>query len=202
MIIENLDFNGSSDILQYIPQVETVQQPSPGQGQAPVQQQSSFGVPDELQPVYQTRAIEQRELFKPEIKPPQIEMDFSTAISDVVPSADFDMGPSMGGGGPYKNPQNNRVAALSLDNASAGPVSSSSSKNPFGLTDDQLNAAIAGIAAVAAFSKPIQNKLADLIPKFMSDTGNLSATGMLATAFIAAVIFFIIHKFAKPPPKK
>jgi len=194
MIIENLDFNGSSDILQYIPQVEPMQ--------PPVQHQSSFGVPDELQPVYQTRAIEQRELFKPEIKPPQIEMDFSTAISDVVPSADFDMGPSMGGGGPYKNPQNNRVSGLSLDNASAGPAPSSSSKNPFGLTDDQLNAAIAGIAAVAAFSKPIQNKLADLIPKFMSDTGNLSATGMLATAFIAAVIFFIIHKFAKPPPKK
>jgi hypothetical protein len=196
MIIENLEFNGSSDILQYIPQVDP-EQPRQQQDQ---QSQGSFGPPMELQPVYQTRAIEQPELFKAEIKPPQIEMDFSTPISDVVPSADFDMGPSMGG--PYKNPQNNRVAALSLDNASAGPVSSSSSKNPFGLTDDQLNAALAGIAAVAAFSKPVQNKLADLIPKFMSDAGDLSATGMLATAFIAAVIFFIVHKFAKPPPKK
>jgi hypothetical protein len=197
MIIENLDFNGSSDILQYIPQVEPEKLM---QGQAPVQHQSSFGVPDELQPTYQTRSIDQPELFKAEIKPPQIEMDFSTSIADIVPSADFDMGPSMGGG-PYKNPQNNRVAALSLDNASAGPAPSSS-KNPFGLTDEQLNAAIAGIAAVAAFSKPIQNKLADLIPKFMSDAGDLSATGMLATAFIAAVIFFIVHKFAKPPQKK
>ena len=195
MIIENLDFDGSNDILQYIPQVDTA--PSQDQGQQ-VQQQSSFGLPDELQPKYQTRSIDQPELFKAEIKPPQIEMDFSTPISDVVPSADFDMG----GGGPYKNPQNNRVAALSLDNASAGPAPSSSSKNPFGLTDDQLNAALAGIAAVAAFSKPVQNKLADLIPKFMSDAGDLSATGMLATAFIAAVIFFIVHKFVKPPPKK
>jgi hypothetical protein len=193
MIIENLDFDGSNDILQYIPQVE------PAQQQQPVQQQSSFGLPDELQPKYHTRSIEQPELFKAEIKPPQIEMDFSTPISDVVPSADFDMGPSMGG--PYKNPQNNRVAALSLDNASAGPAPSSS-KNPFGLTDEQLNAALAGIAAVAAFSKPVQNKLADLIPKFMSDAGDLSATGMLATAFIAAVIFFIVHKFVKPPQKK
>jgi hypothetical protein len=200
MIIENLDFNGSSDIMQYIPQVENAEQ-QPTQGQPPVQQQSSFGVPDELQPTYQTRTIDQPELFKAEIKPPQIEMDFSTPISDVVPSADFDMGPSMGGGGPYKNPQNNRVAALSLDNATAG-VAAPPSKNPFGLTDEQLNAAIAGIAAVAAFSKPIQNKLADMIPKYMSDSGNLSATGMLATAFIAAVIFFLIHKFAKPPPKK
>ena len=193
MIIENLDFDGSSDILQYIPQVD----PVPQQDQ---QSQGSFGPPAELQPVYQTRSIDQPELFKAEIKPPQIEMDFSTPISDVVPSADFDMGPSMGGG-PYKNPQNNRVVALSLDNASAGPASSSS-KNPFGLTDDQLNAALAGLAAVAAFSKPIQNKLADLIPKFMSDAGDLSATGMLATAFIAAVIFFVVHKFVKPPPKK
>jgi hypothetical protein len=196
MIIENLDFNGSSDILQYIPQVD----PEQPRQQPDQQSQGSFGPPMELQPVYQTRAIEQPELFKAEIKPPQIEMDFSTPISDVVPSADFDMGPSVGG--PYKNPQNNRVAALSLDNASAGPVSSSSSKNPFGLTDDQLNAVLAGVAAVAAFSKPVQNKLADLIPKFMSDSGNLSATGMIATAFIAAVIFFIVHKFAKPPPKK
>ena len=198
MIIENLDFNGSSDILQYIPQVDSAPQQQT-QGQAPVQHQSSFGVPDELQPTYQTRSIDQPELFKAEIKPPQIEMDFSTSIADIVPSAEFDSAPTMGG--PYKNPQNNRVAGLSLDNASAGPAPSSS-KNPFGLTDEQLNAAIAGIAAVAAFSKPIQNKLADLIPKFMSDAGDLSATGMLATAFIAAVIFFIIHKFAKPPPKK
>jgi len=196
MIIENLDFDGSNDILQYIPQVEPEK---PMQGQQPVQHQSSFGLPDELQPTYQTRGVEAPELFKAEIKHPQIEMDFSTSIADIVPSADFDSAPTMGG--PYKNPQNNRVAALSLDNASAGPASPSS-KNPFGLTDDQLNAALAGIAAVAAFSKPVQNKLADLIPKFMSDAGDLSATGMLATAFIAAVIFFIVHKFAKPPQKK
>ena len=194
MIIENLDFDGSSDILQYIPQVEDT--PRQQQDQ---HSQGSFGPPAELQPVYQTRAIEQPELFKPEIKPPQIEMDFSTPISDVVPSAEFDSAPMMGG--PYKNPQNNKVVALSLDNAGSG-ATSSSTKNPFGLTDDQLNAALAGVAAVAAFSKPIQNKLADLIPKFMSDAGDLSVTGMLATAFIAAVIFFIVHKFVKPPPKK
>lgn len=191
MIIENLDFDGSSDILQYIPQVTDSEKKD-------AQQQSSFGPPAELQPVFQTRTIDQPELFKAEIKPPQIEMDFSTPISDIVPSADFES-PMGGGGGPYRNPQNNKVVALSLDNASSGPAPSS--KNPFGLTDDQLNAAIAGIAAVAAFSKPVQNKLADLIPKFMSDAGDLSATGMLATAFFAAVVFFILHKFIKPPKK-
>jgi len=200
MIIENLDFDGSSEILQYIPQVDDTE-PRQQQDQ---QDQGSFGPPPELQPVYQSRSVDAPELFKPEIKPPQIEMDFSTAISDVVPSADFDMGASPSasmGGGPYKNPQNNKVVALSLDNATSGPASPSS-KNPFGLTDEQLSAALAGIAAVVAFSKPVQNKLADLIPKFMSSTGELSATGMLATAFIAAVIFFVAHEFAKPPKKK
>ena len=66
MIIENLDFNGSSDILQYIPQVDTAPQQQ-DQGQQ-VQQQSSFGgLPDELQTKYQSRSVDQPELFKDEI---------------------------------------------------------------------------------------------------------------------------------------
>jgi hypothetical protein len=93
------------------------------------------------------------------------------------------------------------VVALSLDNASSGTTSPSSSKNPFGLTDEQLNAVIAGLAATVAFSKPVQNKLADLIPKFMSDAGDLSVTGMLATAFFAAVVFYVVTKFMKPQKK-
>jgi len=192
MIIENLDFDGSSDIAQLIQQ-EQHQAPSQPQPQ------SSFGPPPELQPEFQTRTVDQRELFKPEIKPPQIEMDFSTPIADIVPSAELDnYGPSMGG--PYKNPQNQKVVALSLDNATGGG-DKTAPKNPFGLTDEQLNAVIAGIAATVAFSKPVQNKLADLIPKFMSDAGDLSATGMLATAFFAAVVFYVVTKFMKPQKK-
>jgi hypothetical protein len=194
MIIENLDFDGSSDIAQLIQQ-EQHQAPSQPQPQG------SFGPPPELQPEFQTRTVDQRELFKPEIKPPQIEMDFSTPIADIVPSAELDnYGPSSMGG-PYKNPQNQKVVALSLDNATSGTTSPSSSKNPFGLTDEQLNAVIAGLAATVAFSKPVQNKLADMIPKFMSDAGDLSATGMLATAFFAAVVFYVVTKFMKPQKK-
>jgi hypothetical protein len=92
------------------------------------------------------------------------------------------------------------VVALSLDNATGGG-DKTAPKNPFGLTDEQLNAVIAGLAATVAFSKPVQNKLADLIPKFMSDTGDLSATGMLATAFFAAVVFYVVTKFMKPQKK-
>jgi hypothetical protein len=194
MIIENLDFDGSSDIAQLIQQ-ETQQPSQPPQSQP----QGAFGPPPELQSNFQTRTIDQPELFKPEIKPPQIEMDFSTPIADIVPSAELDnYGPSMGG--PYKNPQNQKVVALSLDNATGGG-DKTAPKNPFGLTDEQLNAVIAGLAATVAFSKPVQNKLADLIPKFMSDAGDLSATGMLATAFFAAVVFYVVTKFMKPQKK-
>ena len=126
-------------------------------------------------------------------------MDFSTPIADIVPSAELDnYGPSMGG--PYKNPQNQKVVALSLDNATGGG-DKTAPKNPFGLTDEQLNAVIAGLAATVAFSKPVQNKLADFIPKFTSDAGDLSATGMLATAFFAAVVFYVVTKFMKPQKK-
>jgi hypothetical protein len=156
MLIENLDFNGSNDITQKI-------EPEP-EGSSDIYKY----VP---------------ELPEPEIKPPQIQMDFSTPISDVVPSAEFESA------GPYKNPTNDKVTALSLDNATT--VVKSSSKNPFGLTNEQLQATVAGIAAVIAFSKPVQSKLSSFIPNFEIGSGSLSLTGMIASAFVVAVIYFL-----------
>jgi hypothetical protein len=166
MIIENLDFNGSSDILQYIPQV-------------PEAEPETAPEPEE-------------------IKPPPVLMDFSTPISDIVPSAEFESAPPTVGG-PYKNPQNNKVVSLSLDNTTAGPAPKTG--NPFGLNDEQFHAAIAGIAAVVAFSKPVQNKLGDMIPQFTQPGGDLSTTGIAVTALIAALAFYVLMKFLKPVKK-
>jgi hypothetical protein len=178
-LIENLEFNGSSDILQYIPTVPDVEQEEP-KPQEP--------------PMFQARNDETPELFKSQ----QIQMDFSTPIADVVPSAEFEsMAPL---GGPYKNPQNNKVVSLSLDNTSAGPAPKTA--NPFGLNDEQFHAAVAGIAAVVAFSKPVQNKLGEMIPQFTLASGDLSVSGLAVTAFIAALAFFVLMKVLKPPPKK
>ena len=178
-LIENLEFNnGSSDILQYIPTVPGVEE-------------KKDEVPEPQEPpAFQARAVEQPELFKSQ----PIQMDFSTPIADVVPSAEFES-PL---GGPYKNPQNNKVVSLSLDNTTAGPAPAS--KNPFGLTDEQFHAAVAGVAAVAAFSKPVQNKLSE-IPQFSTASGDMSMIGTLLTAFVAAVIYFVLFKFLKPPKK-
>jgi hypothetical protein len=73
--------------------------------------------------------------------------------------------------------------------------SKGSSKNPFGMTDEQFTAAIAGLAAVIAFSKPVQGKLDSMIPKFTGEGGDLSLTGMVVSALVAAIVFYFAKQF-------
>lgn len=160
-LIENLDFNGSSNIVQYIPTVDE----EPGREK------------DE------------------EKNSTQIEMDFSTPIQDVMPS-----GPLGGGGGsmlddtpglngPYTSPTNNRVVGIS-GGVIAPQAEKSGAKNSLGLTAEQLQALVSGIIAIAVFSKPVQTKLTELVPKFLGESGDLSLTGMVVTALIAAILFY------------
>lgn len=119
-------------------------------------------------------------------------MDFSTPLSDVMPSAAFD---SPVDSAAYTSPTTQRVAAISPGMIAA--PQSKKSGNPLGLTDEQFQAALAGLAAAIAFSKPLQEKLADMVPKFMSEAGHLSMTGMFVSAFIVAVLYFFGLKFLK-----
>jgi len=80
----------------------------------------------------------------------------------------------------------------------SGEGSGSKSKNPFGLTDDQYQAALAGVAAIIAFSKPIQGKLSSMVPKFLNESGNMSVTGMIVTALVAAIVFYMARKYITP----
>ena len=163
-LIENLDFNGSSDIMQYIPTVDVSAPPDP---------------PKEEKPQ--------------EINSGPIEMDFSTPIQDVMPSAPLDDTPGLTG--PYVSPSNNRVVAVS-----PGIVTSDSktvSKNPLGVTDEQFQAIVAGVIAVVAFSKPVQSKLAEMVPKFLAESGDLSTTGMVVSALIAAAFFYFAMQALK-----
>jgi len=73
--------------------------------------------------------------------------------------------------------------------------SKKSSSNPFGLTDDQFQAAVAGIAAVIAFSKPVQSRLRTMVPKFVGESGEVSLTGMAVTALIAAILYYFAKKY-------
>ena len=84
--------------------------------------------------------------------------------------------------------------------ASLSPVQQKSqvataSKNPFNLSDDQMRSLVAGVAAIIAFSKPIQDKLSTTLPQFLTETGSRSTTGLIATGLIAALVFYLAQRF-------
>jgi hypothetical protein len=69
------------------------------------------------------------------------------------------------------------------------------SKNPLNLTDDQLISLIVAVATGIAVSKPIQDRLATSIPKFLNEQGGRSVIGLASTGAIAAIIFFIAKTY-------
>jgi len=117
--------------------------------------------------------------------------DFSTPIEELMQN-------EVAGGSPYA-PQHPQAPSASrkhqVSEGEAGESSRSSSKNPFGLTDEQFQALIAGVASVVAFSKPVQTRLRTMVPKFVGESGDVSLTGMAVTALVAALVFYIIKKY-------
>jgi hypothetical protein len=109
--------------------------------------------------------------------------EFSTPLDEVVPQGagmqmqDMAFGSAMAGP-PMQQQQQARTEATGR-------------KIPFGLTSEQYMAALAGIAAVVATSKPIQERVAQMFPNI--DAGSASAMAM--TALLAALIFFLAHRF-------
>ena len=69
------------------------------------------------------------------------------------------------------------------------------SKNFMNLTDDQLIALVAGVAASIAISKTVQDKLVTSVPNFLDNAGSRSMIGLAATGAVAAVIFYIAKSY-------
>ncbi len=118
----------------------------------------------------------------------RVDMEFSTPLQDVM-GAEFDdeiiQEPA---------PQRESYMRRPEVNKDAKPVEKvaevSSSKNPFGLTDDQMQAGIAGISSVIAFSPQVQDKVQQFLPQ-VSGTPMGSALMVL----VAAIIFMILKRF-------
>jgi len=112
--------------------------------------------------------------------------EFSTALDDVIPP-----GPSM------------QMQDMAFGSVNAGSPSAIAAppqgqqqqaagrKIPFGLTPEQYMALLAGLAAVVATSKPVQEKVAQFMPNV--EAGSVSA--MAVTAALAALVFFLAHRF-------
>ena len=161
----------------YDPNVQDIITPIPEVAAPPEKQQRS--VP--------TGLIRDEALRAPEKNLDESQMaEFSSSIEEVMPGPGQMMQDEVQGS-PYEQapPQKQR----------AGSKSSGSSKNPFGLTDEQYYAVLAGVAAVIAFSKPVQGKLSTMVPKFMSEQGGLSLTGMAVSALVAAIVFYFARQF-------
>ena len=68
-------------------------------------------------------------------------------------------------------------------------------KNPLNLTDDQLTALFVAACTAAAVSKPVQDRLATSIPKFLNEQGGRSMVGLATTGGVAAIIFFFAKSY-------
>jgi len=72
-------------------------------------------------------------------------------------------------------------------------------KNPLNLTDDQLTALVVAACTAAAVSKPVQDRLATSIPKFLNEQGGRSMVGLATTGVVAAVTFYIVKDYIVKP---
>jgi hypothetical protein len=64
-------------------------------------------------------------------------------------------------------------------------------KIPFNMTPEQYMAALAGLAAVVAGSKQVQERIGTFFPNIEEG----SMTAMLITALVAALVFYAAQKF-------
>lgn len=69
-------------------------------------------------------------------------------------------------------------------------------KNPFNLTDEQMQAVVVAACTAAAISKPVQEKLANYVPQFLNEQGHRSMVGLAANGAVAAGIFYVLKKYA------
>jgi hypothetical protein len=107
-----------------------------------------------------------------------LQMD-STPIADIMGSeVDYQMAP----------PVHQQVYAPQAVAAAPPPKKST-------LTNEQMEALLAGVVALVAFSGPVQEKLAGFLPQMLTAAGDRSNTGLVVTALVAAIIFYFARRF-------
>ena len=124
-------------------------------------------------------------------------MDSATPIDEVMGLNDMSNAPIAQD--PRMAPQMSTGQAQQLPVAPAQQPAAATpqqaSKNPLNLTDEQMEALIVGVVAVVAFSKPVQEKLAQMIPQFMNENGSRSTVGMVLSGLVAALVYFFTQRF-------
>lgn len=126
----------------------------------------------------------------------------STPLSDIMMPGEDYIGPAGGGADPrfMMAPQPSYVQQQmplpqNYQQQQPQKQAATPSKNPMNLTDEQMEALLAGVVALLAFSGIAQDKLSTMIPKFLDESGKQSTIGMLVTALLAALLFYFGRKF-------
>jgi ADP-ribosylglycohydrolase len=116
----------------------------------------------------------------------------STPIADVMGQPQEMLEPPMMAMDPRMMQQ---AAPPPIQNVNKEAPPATKKANPMNLTDDQMLALIVAACTAAAISKPVQEKLASTVPKFLNAQGNRSLVGLASTGLVAAVIFYFAKRY-------
>ena len=118
---------------------------------------------------------------------------------DSTPINDIMMEPPMMTDEPRMQGMMPQMTAPQPQGSYPSPEAKPESKNPFNLTDDQLTALFVAACTAIAISKPVQDKLATSIPKFLNEQGGRSVVGLASTGVVAAIAFYIVKDYVVKP---
>jgi len=162
---------------------ETMNLSDPGDGMVPLGQAENSLVPES--PV-------QNKQPEKNVSKEHIKMD-STPLTDIMTSQEvMEQQPVM-----MALPQSTMMAQQPMMVApqQQAPAQPLPSKNPFNLTDEQMQALVVAVCAAIAFSEPVQAKLGSTIPQFLAESGNRSMVGLLVSGLVAAILFYFGQRF-------
>lgn len=121
-----------------------------------------------------------------------VKMD-STPLNDVMSGqADWDT-TSQNGSMPPQMPAAQPQFMMSQQPQGHHQAPPPAKQNPMNLTDEQMMALLVGAVAAVASSKPVQEKLASMIPQLAADPQGM--TSLLVTGLVAAILFYFGKRF-------
>tara|TARA_A100001234_G_scaffold25553_1_gene19941 strand:+ start:839 stop:1330 length:492 start_codon:yes stop_codon:yes gene_type:complete len=120
----------------------------------------------------------------------------STAIADIMGQPEMPLEPPMMESDPRVQQPAVMQQPMVVQQQQPQQQAVAQTKNPFNLTDEQMQAAVVAACTAAAISKPVQEKLANYVPQFLNEQGHRSMVGLAATGAVAAGIFYVLKKYA------
>ena len=120
----------------------------------------------------------------------------STAIADIMGQPEMPLEPPMMESDPRVQQPVVMQQPMMMQPQQPQQQAAPQTKNPFNLTDEQMQAVIVAACTAAAISKPVQEELANYVPQFLNEQGHRSMVGLAATGAVAAGIFYVLKRYA------